>query len=144
MDTQVPGAGAQVGSPPPEEPIDYQLVRDAVRKVEGLVLARTSRACLDANADVVTELVRRMIREDYPDRLPTTTGVFRAAYRVLDGPTNPTSLDSDYSVYSHVKNLGRTAGALADVLMPSQPVHGFVSRPGLPPERHSQPSGSGL
>lgn len=133
MDTQVPGAEATVG-PPPEEPIDYQLVRSIAQQVEDLALATTSRASLDEDAALLTELVRRLIREDYPDQFPATMGVFRAAYRVLDSPANPTSLDSDYRVYSHLKNLGRTAGALADVLDP-RPISGvFVGRMGLPPE----------
>ncbi|MFE5025305.1 hypothetical protein ACFRAO_18660 [Streptomyces sp. NPDC056656] len=133
MDTQVPGAEATVG-PPPEEPIDYQLVRTTAQQVESLALATTSRASLDNDAALLTELVRRMIREDYPNRLPATMGVFRAAYRVLDSPANPTPLDSDYRAYSHVKNLGRTAGALADVLEPPPLRGGFVGRTGLPPE----------
>lgn len=136
MDTQVPGAEATVG-PPPEEPIDYQLVRTTAQQVESLALAATSRASLDEDAARLTELVRRMIREDYPNRLPPTMAVFRAAYRVVDSPANPTSLDSDYRVYSHVKNLGRTAGALADVLDPPRSVTRFVARPGLPPEQQT-------
>ncbi|MFD3562803.1 hypothetical protein ACFWVU_24480 [Streptomyces sp. NPDC058686] len=109
-------------------------MRTTAQQVESLALAATSRASLDEDAALLTELVRRMIREDYPNRLPATMGVFRAAYRVLDSPANPTSLDSDYRVYSHVKNLGRTAGALADVLEPPPLQSGFVGRTGLPPE----------
>lgn len=106
-----------------EEPVDYQLVRSLVQRAEDLALAETNRADLDADARLLTEVVRRMVREDYPDHLPSTLVVFRTAYRVLDSPTNPTTLDSDYLVYTHVKNLGRAAGALADVLDPPHPVH---------------------
>ncbi|MFJ8931975.1 hypothetical protein ACIRLA_35935 [Streptomyces sp. NPDC102364] len=128
------GADTRVGLPA-EEPIEYQLVRAVVRKAEELVLSETSRGGLDADNRLLTELVQRMIREDYPDQRPTTMAVFRSAYRVLSSPTNPTSLDSDYLVYAHVKNLARAAGALADVLDPPRTAAGFIARPGLPPER---------
>ncbi|MEB8341304.1 hypothetical protein [Streptomyces endophyticus] len=121
--------------PPAEEPIEYQLVRAIVRKVEELVLSETSRGSLDADNKLLTELVQRMIREDYPDQRPTTMAVFRSAYRVLSSPTNPTSLDSDYLVYAHVKNLARSVGALADVLDSPRSAAGFIAQPGLPPER---------
>ncbi|MEU6661283.1 hypothetical protein [Streptomyces sp. NPDC046821] len=101
-----------------------------------MVLVATNRANLDEDAALLAGLVRRMIRADYPNRLPATMAVFRAAYRVLDSPANPTPLDSDYRVYSHVKNLGRTASALADVFDP-RPAARFVARPGLPPEQHT-------
>ncbi|MGD6761338.1 hypothetical protein ACOKM5_20605 [Streptomyces sp. BH097] len=138
MEAQAPNVSAS-RAPSAEEPIDYRLVRDVARQVEELVLAETNRADLDQEAALLTELVQRMVREDYPNALPRTSAVFRSAYRVLESPTNPTSADSDYLVYAHVKNLGRAAGALADVLNPPNTVLGFVARPGLPPERRTSP-----
>jgi hypothetical protein len=114
-------------------------VRKVARQVEELALAETTRTSLDEDAELLTQLVQRMVREDYPDALRRTLVVFRSAYRVLESPTNPTSADSDYLVYAHVKNLGRAAGALADILSPPVTVRGFVARPGLPPEHRTSP-----
>ncbi|MET8475448.1 hypothetical protein ABZY90_19470 [Streptomyces sp. NPDC006422] len=125
-------------APPAEEPIDYQTVRTIARQVEDLVLAETTRTGLDQDAELLTELVRRMVREDYPDHRPATLVVFRSAYRVLESPTNPTRFDSDYLVYTHVKNLGRAAAALADVLNPPAVVRGAVTR-GRAPRLHASP-----
>lgn len=111
--------------PTPEEPIDYAVVREVARATEALVLATTNRPALNQYEEILTEVVRRLIREDYPDQTAATISVFRTAYRVVDAPTKPTGNDSDYKMYSHVKNLARTAASLADVLDPQpEPAQG--------------------
>ncbi|MEV3853905.1 hypothetical protein AB0J38_06210 [Streptomyces sp. NPDC050095] len=101
-----------------DEAIDFPAVRQAAGAVEGLELMATSRPQLVHHERILTGLMRRMMRENHPDQKVATMTAFRAACRVVDSPTRPTSNDSDYRVYSHVKNLARAAACLADVLDP--------------------------
>ncbi|MFG2525930.1 hypothetical protein [Streptomyces sp. NPDC048527] len=101
-----------------EEPVDYTAVRNTVDDINGTPLAALDRTGIDERTAHLTGLVHRMIREDYPTRAPHVTAVFRIAYRVLDSPTRPTGLDSDWAAWKHLQNLSCSAAALADVLNP--------------------------
>jgi hypothetical protein len=101
-----------------EEPIDFTTVRRVVADAEEMALAEVDRPALDQRQNLLTDVVRRLMREDYPDRRQSTFLVFRQAYRAVDSPMRPGPDDSDFLAYQQVKNLARIAGALADVLDP--------------------------
>ncbi|WP_428950934.1 hypothetical protein [Streptomyces sp. cg35] len=126
--------------PTPEEPIDFTVVREAARRAEGLALNACTREEFFGRAEVLTETVRRLLREDHPDQSTETLTAYRGAYRLVDHPARPTSNDSAFRLHQHVRNLARSAAMLADVLDPQAPAPSrFVARPGLPPERRPAP-----
>ncbi|MFE5689113.1 hypothetical protein [Streptomyces sp. NPDC056512] len=99
-----------------KEPIDFRAVRAAITEVNDTPLAALERPGIDEQTRCMAAHVRRMIRENGPDRPAYATPVFRAAYRVLDSPTTPTTLDSDWAAWKHLQNLAYSAAALADLL----------------------------
>ncbi|MCX4649210.1 MULTISPECIES: hypothetical protein [unclassified Streptomyces] len=99
-----------------EEAIDFRAVRAAVTEVNDTPLAALERPGIEERTRCMAAHVRRMIRENGPDRPPYATSIFRAAYRVLDSPTRPTTLDSDWAAWKHLQNLAYSAAALVELL----------------------------
>ncbi|MET7515744.1 hypothetical protein ABZS88_20150 [Streptomyces sp. NPDC005480] len=99
-----------------EGPIDFGAVRTAVEEVNATPLAELDRDGIEKRTRRIAAHVRRMIREDGPALPAHATPVFCVAYRVLDSPTKPTTLDSDWAAWKYLQSLSCSAAALADLL----------------------------